>query len=203
LKGWVIVSVLMMLAVSGCGRRRMPTSVYRPIIPLPPSTFPVQLDPPPVPVDLARTLPSPIQRLPNPVAKLPVYSKPKPVQNVRRRARAKVPVAESKPDSAPAADVKPADVKPAEVEVMELGEVMPSSERRAELAAVNQTLAATNGLIQRLTGRRLTPGQQDRLTQIQDLAARAQAFRATDLGSAKAFADRAMLLARDLAGEVR
>ena len=89
------------------------------------------------------------------------------------------------------------------VEAPRLGQMLSSSEERQYNALIDQTLSQTQSNLNLLAKRSLTPDQQSSIRAIQEFMSQANATRTVDLVSAKALADKAQVLARDLVRNVK
>lgn len=195
----VWAAVLLCLLVAGCRKQTGPR-VYRPLVLMPPPTIPVALETP-RPIDVARTLPNVAARMPRPLDTLPPYVKP-PVRTVKRPKSKPVQSAKTVPGT-PVTTPPAEAVEEPETPVIELGEVMPEASRRAGEAEIDKVLEEVSGIVRRARGRNLSLQQEERLQQVRSFAQRSRAFKRTDMASAKAFAERALVLARELSAEFR
>lgn len=84
-----------------------------------------------------------------------------------------------------------------------LGQILPAPEERRYNALIDQSLSRTQSSLKLLGNRNLTADQQSSLKQIQEFMRQAEVTRKVDLISANALADKAQVLARDLAASVR
>ena len=98
--------------------------------------------------------------------------------------------------------VQPAS-SPAAVVAPQLGQILSTAEERQYNVAVDQSLSRTQDELNRLANRHLTTDQQSSLKEIQELIRQANATRKIDLISARALADKAQVLARDLVRNVK
>ena len=103
------------------------------------------------------------------------------------------------PASAPAAAV-PAPVPPAPaVPPPKLGDILTPEEQRQYGASIDQSLSHAQTSLNAIAGRQLDKAQQAEVDQIRNFIQQAQATRNSDLAGAKSLAERAEVLARDLA----
>lgn len=100
--------------------------------------------------------------------------------------------------SVPAASVPAAPASPAP----KLGDVPTAEERTKYNTSIDQSLAHAQASLNRIKQHRLTSAQADEAEQIANFMKQAQAARASDLEGAKSLAERAEVLAKDLAGAV-
>jgi hypothetical protein len=129
------------------------------------------------------------------------------------------PAPASAPASAPAAAPAPEPVakKPARVAASsnpaptptpaatpapKLGDVLTSDEQKQLSASIDQSLSRAQASLNRLSGRQLNKDQQSEADQIQSFMKQAQATRNSDPAGAKSLAERAEVLARDLAASI-
>ncbi|MDQ2945950.1 MAG: hypothetical protein M3Y27_08420 [Acidobacteriota bacterium] len=118
---------------------------------------------------------------------------PPPVaQRVPTTKRAQTHTSAVRPASPPAAVVAP-----------QLGQMLSSTEERQYNAAIDQSLSRAQEDLNLLSNRHLTADQQSSLHEIQELIRQANATRKVDLISARALADKAQVLARDLGRNVK
>jgi hypothetical protein len=78
----------------------------------------------------------------------------------------------------------------------------PEQERRYN-RAIDQALQAARSGLNSVSGRTLTSDQQSMLRDIQNFVQQAEELRKSDLVGAKGLADKALVLANDLAGSFR
>ncbi len=123
---------------------------------------------------------------------------PQRVPKARRtQPTASTPASSTMTQPAAAAPGSPA------VEAPRLGQMLSSSEERQYNALIDQTLSQTQSNLNLLAKRSLTPDQQSSIRAIQEFMSQANATRTVDLVSAKALADKAQVLARDLVRNVK
>ncbi|MGP0071580.1 MAG: hypothetical protein ACLPWF_06560 [Bryobacteraceae bacterium] len=128
--------------------------------------------------------PSPYQvNKPPQAAKKPARSTPSPAPAAASTAS---------PSPAPAA---PAPASPAP----KLGDILTPDEQKQYTASIDQSLTHARASLNSIAGRQLNQDQQAQVEQIRNFMQQAQKTRATDLAGAKSLAERAEVLARDLA----
>lgn len=103
------------------------------------------------------------------------------------------------PASVPAPARAPA---PAPAPAPKLGDVLTSGEQKQLSASIDQSLSRAQASLNRLSGRQLNKDQQSEVDQIQSFMKQARATRNSDPSGAKSLAERAEVLARDLAANV-
>jgi hypothetical protein len=81
--------------------------------------------------------------------------------------------------------------------------MLSSSEQQEYNAAIDQSLIEIRNTLGPLGNRNLTPAQQSSVREIQELIRQVNATRKVDLASAKALADKAQVLSRDLARDTK
>lgn len=84
-----------------------------------------------------------------------------------------------------------------------LGAILTAEQQRQFNASIDQSLSRTQATLNAVVQRALTKEQQGIVDQVQTFIQQAQATRKSDLVAAKSLADRAEVLARDLAGTLR
>jgi hypothetical protein len=84
-----------------------------------------------------------------------------------------------------------------------LGDVLTPEQERQYNAAIDQSLTRAQNSLGTLTNRQLTKEQQAVVAQIQSFVQQAQTARKSNLPAARSLAERADVLARDLAGSLR
>jgi hypothetical protein len=82
----------------------------------------------------------------------------------------------------------------------QLGDIVPADQQRQLNAAIDQNLASAQASLSSIGSRELNKDQQGLLDQIRNLMQQAQASRKSDLPGARSLAERAQVLAKDLAG---
>ncbi len=82
----------------------------------------------------------------------------------------------------------------------QLVDVVPPDQQRQMNAAIDQSLAHAQASLAGIANRELNKDQQALVEQIRNLMQQAQASRGSDLPGAKSLAERAEVLAKDLAG---
>lgn len=118
------------------------------------------------------------------------------VPTPKRAQTTAAPSAHTSPVAAPSA-ASPAAVAP------QLGQMLSSTEERQYNAAIDRSLSRTQEDLNLLANRHLSANQQNSLQEIQELLRQANATRKVDLISARALADKAQVLARDLGRNVK
>ncbi|HLJ50151.1 MAG TPA: hypothetical protein VKU01_29260 [Bryobacteraceae bacterium] len=84
-----------------------------------------------------------------------------------------------------------------------LGRALGTDEQRALNTTIDQHLANAERLLSSLAGKRLSKQQNDSAAHVRSFITQAAEARKTDLEAAKSLAERADVLASDLAGSVR
>jgi len=121
-----------------------------------------------------------------------VNKPPQPAPAVKKPVRsATAPAAGSTPAPPPA----PAPAAPAP----KLGDVLTDDEQKQYSAAIDQSIGRAQGSLNSIGGRQLTKEQQAEVEQIRNFIQQAQNARGSDASGAKSLAERAEVLARDLA----
>ncbi len=141
---------------------------------------------PPVPAAQPATVPDTTQETTPPPATPPATPAP-----ARRPSR---PAAPSTP---------PANTPPASQQPLRLGDMLTPEQQRQYNTAIDQALGRAQANLAAVANRQLTNQQQATLAQVQNFIEQAQTTRRSDLAGAKSLAERADVLARDLAKSVR
>jgi len=181
--------VLLATFVSGCRKRQ----VAVPVAPLPAPVAPAETAPALAPMPAASTPPAatppaatapaspgtqPQTQPPQATAPQP----PQPPQNLPPRR----PNSAGQPTPAP-----------------RLGDILTPQQERQYNTAIDQSLARAQSSLGSIANRQLTKEQQGVVTQIQSFIQQAQTTRKSNLPAARSLAERADVLARDLAGSLR
>ncbi len=195
-----IILIASSLTFGGCRFKKAKANTPAPIITAPPS---VPTAPPPAisaPPKVDEPKSAQIPSLPPGTS--PQVDVPKPPKQQKPSKR--TPVATRPPTSSPATS---APATPSQTEApATLPQLAPllSAEQRSELnTAIDGSLRRAAINAGRARNRRLTPDQQATLARVDSFMKQAQEARATDLAVAKSLAERADLLADDLARSVR
>ncbi|SRR5258706_12968153 len=182
------IPLVFLLAVSAIACRKKaqpvlavpaaPAATTAPVEPLeqPPQQTPATTQPPPV-------LPQPT------VAPPPPEDVSQPKRSARRPSRPSTPAA---PVTSPPAN-----------QPLRLGEMLTPEQERQYNTAMDQSLQRANSNIARVLKRQLSKEQQGVVAQVQSFIEQAQSTRKTNLTAAKSLAERADVLARELARTVR
>jgi hypothetical protein len=187
--------VLLLLGMSACQRR--PGAV--PVPPAPATSQPAQQQPTaPAASNSAAPNSQPATQPEAPGS----YQVNKPAPAAKKPARpaaSPAPVPASSATPTPAAPPPP----PAPTPAPKLGDVLTADERKQLGSAIDQSLANAQASIDHIRGRQLTAAQAEDLEQIRNFVKQAQTTRESDPGGAKSLAERAEVLARDLAAMFR
>jgi hypothetical protein len=181
--------VLLLLGESSCQKRQ----VAVPVPPPPTANSPASQDA--TPAATSSTTPSSGTTTPEQDPGTYQVNKPPPQSGpaAKKPARSATPVA---PSPTPAA-LAPASVAPAPVP--KLGDILTPDEQKQYSASIDQSLARAQASLNSIGARPLTNNQQGQMEQIRKFMQQAQSSRASDLAGAKSLAERAEVLARDLA----
>jgi hypothetical protein len=186
--------VFLLLGASSCQKRQ----VSAPVTPAPVSSQPA-----------AQTPGSATSTSGNPPAQTTTpgqepsttYQLNKPAVAAKKPAR---PTAAPTPAAASSAPVTPA-VQPstAPSDPPKLGDILSADEVKQYNASIDQSLSRAQTSLNAVVGRQLSKDQQADVEQIRSFMAQAKATRASDPSGAKSLAQRADVLARDLAARFR
>ncbi len=204
-----LAAVWLVVACEGC---RPPQKVMippPPPVPVQPAVLSPPPDPPPANPGYSRPA-TPASTLPAQMTQVPPVNAPEtpalePKKRTRRAARQTpppappVPVAPAESVAAPAAPAAPAPEAPA----ARLGQMLSPEQERRYNRAIDQALQAARSGLNSVSGRTLTSDQQSMLRDIQNFVQQAEELRKSDLVGAKGLADKALVLANDLAGSFR
>ncbi len=182
------ISLVLLLAVSAiaCGKQSKPVLAT-------PAT-PAAAAAPTAPIE--QSSPAPAQVPNEPPAVLPPTAAATPP--------AEEPVQTKKPKRAsrPVAPATPASPPPSN-QPLRLGEMLTPEQERQYNAAMDQSLRRAQANIAVVSKRRLSSEQKGIVAQVQSFMEQAQSTRKTNLTAAKSLAERADVLARDLARTVK
>jgi hypothetical protein len=182
--------VLFLVWGTGCQKRQ----VAVPLPPPPPANQPAAQTA--APAVTGSQAPSPVTTThpaqdtsPYQVNKLPP---PAPVVTTKptRPAAAPAPAPPAPTPAAPPAPVQPAP---------KLGDILSADDQKQFSASIDQSLSRAQASLNSIGGRQLNKDQQAQVEQIRNFMRQAQATRGSDLAGAKSLAERAEVLARDLA----
>ena len=120
-----------------------------------------------------------------------------------RRAQTTAAPALSNPATQPASPAATPSVSAPAAAAPHLGQMLSSTEARQYNLALDQSLSRTQDNLSLLANRHLTADQQSSVREIEELLRQANATRKVDLTSARALADKAQVLARDLVRNVK
>jgi hypothetical protein len=134
------------------------------------------------------------------ITSIPITIPPASAPSPPKHRRAHNPVSSS---PAPTVTSKSASPDSAHGEAPRLGQMLSSSEQQEYNAAIDQSLIEIRNTLGPLGNRNLTPAQQSSVREIQELIRQVNATRKVDLASAKALADKAQVLSRDLARDTK
>ena len=118
-------------------------------------------------------------------------------------AAQRVPKARRAPTTQPASPAATPSVAEPAAGAPHLGQMLSGAEERQYNLALDQSLSRTRDNVNLLANRHLTADQQSSLQEILELLRQANATRKVDLISARALADKAQVLARDLVRNVK
>ena len=187
--------VLLATFASGCRKRH----VAVPVAPLPAPAAPAETAPAPAPLPAATTPPPATATQPqNPPSPEDANQKNRPPQPPAPQPQ-QPPPPQSPQNSPPRRPSGPAQPNPAP----RLGDILTLQQERQYNTAIDQSLARAQSSLGSIANRQLTKEQQGVVTQIQGFIQQAQTTRQSNLPAARSLAERAEVLARDLAGSLR
>jgi hypothetical protein len=167
------LAVLLAAFDAACTRRHVAAPVAAPVPPTP-TAAPAETAPSPAPVAPA---PPPQSQAPQP----------------------QPPSQSPQPSTAPRRSTPPSEPNPPP----RLGDILTPEQARQYNSAIDQSLARTQSSLGVIAQHRLTKEQQGVVAQIQSFIQQAQTTRKSNLPAAQSLAERADVLARDLAGSLR
>jgi hypothetical protein len=173
------LAVLLAAFESACAKKHVAAPV-----PITPPAAPAETAPPPA-APAAPPVPAPPAPAPNPPPQ-PTPQSPPPASTPPRTARPVEPNNSGQPNAAP-----------------RLGDILTAEQERQYNSAVDQSLARTQTSLAAIADRKLTKEQQAVVAQIKNFVQQAQTTRKSNLPAARSLAERADVLARDLAGSLR
>ena len=133
----------------------------------------------------------------------PTETQPPDTRVVRLPGSAPQPATRSKPHPAPAPPPTPISPEPAPGAAPQLGQLLSLDEQQRYDRLTRRALARTRAFLRELQGRRLTADQKASLDRILAFVQQAEELRSRDLVQASSLAERAAVLARELAASVR
>ena len=169
------LAVLLAAFESDCSKRHV-----APPAPSTPLAAPAETAPAPAPATSAPAAPA---QTPQPQ---PPPPSPPPASTPPRSTRPAEPNSSAQPNSAP-----------------RLGDILTTEQERQYNSAIDQSLARTQTSLGAIAKHSLTKEQQAVVVQIQNFVQQAQTARISNLPAARSLADRADVLARDLAESLR
>lgn len=202
--------IVLLLEASSCERRRVSVPVTPPPAPSQPAARSAA-HASAAPLTPAHQPPAPETSAPEPALAVPPssaagsdaqqsnrYQVNKPPQPAKKVAHSKKPALS--PATSAAAPAAPAPAVP-DSPAPKLGDVLTADEQKQYNASIDQSLEHAQASLDRIREHRLTAGQADEAEQITSFMKQAQAARASDPAGAKSLAERAEVLAKDLAAE--
>jgi outer membrane biosynthesis protein TonB len=188
--------VLLATFASGCRKRH----VAVPVAPLPAPAAPADTTAP------ATTPTLPAQAPPAATATQP-QNPPSPEDANQKNRPPQPQTPQPQPSSPPQAPQNPPPRRPngpgQPNPAPRLGDILTPQQERQYNTAIDQSLAHAQSSLGSIASRQLTKEQQGVVTQIQGFIQQAQSTRKSNLPAARSLAERAEVLARDLAGSLR
>ena len=188
--------VLLLLSVSSCQRRQV-------TVPVPPAPVTSQPAPPPTPAANSSGTPSSETGAQPETPSTYQVNKPAPAQAAKKPAR---PAASPAPAAASSGTTTPAAQAPAAAPTTpapKLGDILTPDARKQYGASIDQSLSHAQASLNSIAGRQLNKDQQAQVDQIRNFMEQARTSRDSDAAGAKSLAERAEVLARDLAATFR
>jgi hypothetical protein len=193
---WQASFVFLLLGVSSCQRRQ----VTVPVPPAPVTSQPASHQPPAPAASNSGASSTETTTQPEAPGNYQV-NKPAPAaKKPARPAASPAPAAASTGTTTPAASTPTtAPVTPAP----KLGDILTPDEQKQYSASIDQSLSRAQSSLNSIAGRQLNKDQQAQVEQIRNFMEQARATRSSDAAGAKSLAERAEVLARDLAAVFR
>ncbi len=179
--------VLFLVCGTACHKRQV-------AVPLPPPPSASQpAAQPPAPAATGSQAPNPVTTT-HPQEPSPYQvNKPPPPAPAAKPTRSSAAPAPASP--APTPPTAPAPAAPAP----KLGDILSADDQKQFSASIDQSLSRAQASLNSIGGRQLNKDQQAQVQQIRNFMQQSQATRASDPAGAKSLAERAEVLARDLA----
>jgi hypothetical protein len=194
---YVLGSVALLLLLEPSCRKRQ---VAVPVAPQPaPTGQPHSVEPTAAPAQDS-SAPQPATTTGNPQQSPYQVNKPAQTPPAAPRKPSRSASAPSTSPSPQANTPAPATTAPAPVQPPLLGNIVTSDQQRQLNAAIDQSLSRAQASLASIANRELSKDQQGLVEQIRNIMQQAQASRNSDLPGAKSLAERAEVLAKDLAG---
>jgi hypothetical protein len=187
--------ILLTTFASGCRKRH----VAAPIAPLPAPAAPAETAPAPAPATATPAAATPPAGTSPPAATSPGASVPASPATQPQSPLSQAPAPQPPPQNAPRRPNGPGQATPAP----RLGDILTPQQERQYNTAIDQSLARAQNSLGSVANRQLTKEQQGVVAQIQGFIQQAQSTRKSNLPAARSLAERADVLARDLAGSLR
>ena len=189
------LSMVVLLAASGTACRKRQVQ-----IPVAPAPAPAEAPTPPVPTQAPPTTPAPTTVPPpqNP----PQQEKPSPLGPPATQAPQSPPALPPPQSQQPPPPRRTPQTGPG-TQAPRLGDILTLDQQRQYNAAIDQSLARAQRSLESIANRQLTKEQHAVVSQVQGFIQQAQTTRKSNLTAARSLAERAEVLARDLAGSLR
>ncbi|MGA2882468.1 MAG: hypothetical protein ABSG13_26230 [Bryobacteraceae bacterium] len=179
--------VLLLVLESACESRRVSVPVPSP----PTNNAPAEQPPPPAANNSQPPSPAPTTTHAQESVPYQVNKPPQPAPAAKKPARS------ATPPTAPAQTAATPSAPPAPPP--KLGDVLTADEQRQYTTAIDQSLSRAQTSLNAVGARQLSTDQQAEVEQIRNFIKQAQGTRSSDPPGAKSLAERAEVLARDLA----
>ncbi len=163
--------------------------------------------PVPMPAPPAQVQPAPVQKPPSPEPEIPppeLKSAEPPPPAVISQPQPELPPPPSQKRPSPVGPrVAPPAIQPPPPPAPQLRPMLTRAQRQELERTINDRIGRARGVLKSLEGKRLTREQIDLVNQIRTFIGQAEEARRTDLLRANNLAERAEVLASDLANQVR
>jgi hypothetical protein len=187
--------VLLTTFASGCRKRQ----VAAPVAPVPAPVAPAESAPVPAPVPAPAPAPSTPPAATPPAATPPGASVPSSPASQPQNPLSQAPAPQPPPQNPP----RRPNGAGQPTQAPRLGDILTPQQERQYNTAIDQSLARAQSSLGSVANRQLTKEQQGVVAQIQGFIQQAQSTRKSNLPAARSLAERADVLARDLAGSLR
>jgi hypothetical protein len=188
--------VLLTTFATGCRKRH----VAVPVAPLPAPAVPAGTAPAPAPTPAA---PAGLPPESQPAVPVTQPQNAPPQEDANQKNRSPQPQAPQPPPAQAPQNPPPRRPNGQPTQAPRLGDILTPQQERQYNTAIDQSLARAQSSLGSIANRQLTKEQQGVVTQIQGFVQQAQATRKSNLPAARSLAERAEVLARDLAGSLR
>jgi len=204
-----VIALLTLVAATEPACRKKQVAIPAPPPPSPTATAPAQGSASPATMPSATTPanePQPTQATPPQQELYQKNKPPQPLQPAHSSRRTSKPANPAPAGAAPAAapsPSQPANPSPPPSDPPRLGDLLTPDQQRQYNTEIDQSLQHAEASLNSIGNRQLSKEQRDRAGEVRTFIQQAQSTRASNLPGAKSLAERAEVLARDLAASLR